>query len=175
MPVAPSGSIRAWRGRDTSGPAGAVEIATAWLRYQPTSALSQWYHARFGGSDAVTRRIGIVAMARRLMIALWRYVTDGVIPEGAAAESVNHSRMIPCETLPVAQVGRRERHGLQRGNVERFCPSALGAHKKDSWSAVSDTHRSSSRGNAPLDETARGGRTETSPPQTLGWLGGLLR
>ena len=43
----------------------AVEIAWAWLRYQPTSALSQWYHQRFGGGGAVTRRIGIVALARR--------------------------------------------------------------------------------------------------------------
>jgi transposase len=61
----------------------AVEIAWAWRRSQPTSALSQWYHARFGGGGAVTRRSGIVALARRLLIALWRYVTDGGIPEGA--------------------------------------------------------------------------------------------
>jgi transposase len=61
----------------------AVEIAWTWLRYQPGSALSQWYQRRFGGGGAVTRRIGIVALARRLMIALWRYVTDDVIPAGA--------------------------------------------------------------------------------------------
>jgi transposase len=61
----------------------AVEIAWAWLRYQPTSALTQWYHQRFGGGGAVTRRIGIVALARRVIIALWRYVEHGVVPEGA--------------------------------------------------------------------------------------------
>lgn len=61
----------------------AVEIAWAWLRYQPTSALTQWYHHRFGGGGAVTRRIGIVALARRVIIALWRYVETGVVPAGA--------------------------------------------------------------------------------------------
>jgi transposase len=61
----------------------AVEIAWAWLRYQPTSALAQWYHRRFGGGGAVTRRIGIVALARRVIIALWRYLEHGIVPEGA--------------------------------------------------------------------------------------------
>jgi transposase len=61
----------------------AVEIAWAWLRYQPASALAQWYHRRFGGGGAVTRRIGIVALARRVIIALWRYVEHGIVPEGA--------------------------------------------------------------------------------------------
>jgi transposase len=61
----------------------AVEIAWAWLRYQPTSALTQWYHQRFGYGGAVTRRIGIVALARRVIIALWRYVETGVVPAGA--------------------------------------------------------------------------------------------
>lgn len=61
----------------------AVEIAWAWLRYQPTSALTRWYHRRFGGGGAVARRIGIVALARRVIIALWRYAEHGVVPEGA--------------------------------------------------------------------------------------------
>jgi transposase len=61
----------------------AIEIAWAWLRYQPLSALAPWYHRRFGGGGAVTRRIGIVALARRVIIALWRYVETGVVPEGA--------------------------------------------------------------------------------------------
>jgi transposase len=61
----------------------AVEIAWAWLRYQPTSALTQWYQQRFGGGGAVTRRIGIVALARRVIIALWRYVETGAVPAGA--------------------------------------------------------------------------------------------
>jgi len=61
----------------------AVEMAWAWVRYQPTSALTRWYRERFGHGGAVTRRIGIVAVARRLMIALWRYVEHGIVPEGA--------------------------------------------------------------------------------------------
>jgi transposase len=61
----------------------AVELAWAWVRYQPTSALTQWYLQRFGHGGAVPRRIGIVALARRLMIALWRYVEHGIVPDGA--------------------------------------------------------------------------------------------
>jgi transposase len=61
----------------------AVELAWAWLRYQPTSALTRWYHQRFGGGGGGMRRIGIVALARRVIIALWRYVETGVVPEGA--------------------------------------------------------------------------------------------
>jgi len=60
-----------------------VEIAWSWLRFQPESELSRWYQDRFGHAGARQRRIGIVALARRLMIALWRYLETGVIPEGA--------------------------------------------------------------------------------------------
>ena len=59
-----------------------IELAWGWLRYQPDSALSRWYREKFGGAGRM-RRIGIVALARRLLIALWRYVKDGVVPEGA--------------------------------------------------------------------------------------------
>lgn len=61
----------------------AVELAWAWVRYQPSSPLTHWYRERFGRGGAVTRRIGIVALARRLMIVLWRYVEHGIVPEGA--------------------------------------------------------------------------------------------
>ena len=61
----------------------AIELAWAWRRYQPTSALTQWYARRFGGGGAVTRRIGIVALARRVLIALWRYSETGTVPDGA--------------------------------------------------------------------------------------------
>jgi len=60
-----------------------VEIAWLWLRFQPKSALTQWYRARFAGGGLRMRRIGIVALARKLLIALWRYLEDGVMPEGA--------------------------------------------------------------------------------------------
>ena len=58
-----------------------IEIAWGWLRYQPDSPLSLWFQERFAGS-ARLRRIGIVAVARRLLIDLWRYLKDGVIPAG---------------------------------------------------------------------------------------------
>ena len=61
----------------------AIELAWAWLRYQPHSALAQWYHRRFGTGGAVLRRIGIVALARRVLIALWRYSETGIVPAGA--------------------------------------------------------------------------------------------
>jgi transposase len=60
-----------------------VEIAWYWLRYQPHSALSAWFNRRFAAGGKRMRRIGIVALARRLLIALWRYVEHGVVPEGA--------------------------------------------------------------------------------------------
>jgi transposase len=61
----------------------AVELAWGWLRYQPTSALTRWYLERFHAGGPRARRIGIVALARKLLIALWRYVEHGVVPDGA--------------------------------------------------------------------------------------------
>jgi len=54
-----------------------------WLRYQPESKLTQWYEERFARGGSRMRRIGIVAVARKLLIELWRYLETGVIPEGA--------------------------------------------------------------------------------------------
>jgi transposase len=61
----------------------AVEMSWVWLRFQPQSKLSRWYMERFGSGGKRMRRIGIVAMARKLLIDLWRYLEHGVIPEGA--------------------------------------------------------------------------------------------
>jgi transposase len=60
-----------------------VEVAWMWLRYQPQSALSQWYFRRFGGPGKRMKKIGIVALARKLVIALERYLEKGIPPEGA--------------------------------------------------------------------------------------------
>ena len=60
-----------------------VELAWSWLRFQPASQLSQWFNERFAGGGKRMRRIGIVALARRLAIALWRYLEHGEIPLGA--------------------------------------------------------------------------------------------
>ncbi len=65
----------------------AIEIAWGWLRYQPDSTLTQWYVERFGRGSSRIRRIGIVALARRLLIDLWRYLDTGVIPEGAVLKT----------------------------------------------------------------------------------------
>jgi len=61
----------------------AIQIAWSWLIYQRHSALTQWYTARFARGGPVARKIGIVAVARRLVIDLWRYLDAGVIPKGA--------------------------------------------------------------------------------------------
>ena len=61
----------------------AIQIAWGWVRWQPGSALTQWFARRFLAAGGRARRIGIVALARKLIIALWRYVEHGVIPEGA--------------------------------------------------------------------------------------------
>jgi transposase len=61
-----------------------VELAWLWLRWQPDSALSQWYQRRFGAGNKRARKVGIVALARKLLIALWRYVEQGELPPGAA-------------------------------------------------------------------------------------------
>lgn len=60
----------------------AVQLAWCWLRWQPTSALARWYRQRFEGGGR-SKRIGIVAVARKLMIALWRYVAHDTLPDGA--------------------------------------------------------------------------------------------
>ena len=60
-----------------------VQLAWLWLRYQPNSGLAQWFRERVGILQGRTRRIAIVAMARKLLIAIWRFVTFGVVPEGA--------------------------------------------------------------------------------------------
>jgi transposase len=61
-----------------------VQLAWLWLRYQPDSALATWFRERVGVLKGRTRRIAIVAMARKLLIALWRYVETGVMPDGVA-------------------------------------------------------------------------------------------
>ncbi len=61
----------------------AIQIAWGWLRHQPESKLSCWYQKRFGQGSKRLRKIGIVALARRLLIDLWRYLETGLVPEGA--------------------------------------------------------------------------------------------
>lgn len=61
-----------------------VQLAWLWLRYQPGSALAAWFRERVGTLAGRTRRIAIVAMARKLLIALWRYAETGQVPDGVS-------------------------------------------------------------------------------------------
>lgn len=60
-----------------------IELAWLWLRYQPQSALARWFQERTNGLKGRIRRIIIVAVARKLAIALWRYLETGLVPDGA--------------------------------------------------------------------------------------------
>lgn len=86
-----SGETRHDRGITRAGNAHVrrlmVQLAWGWVRWQSTSALTRWYQRRFAGGGARLRRIGIVALARKLLIALWRYVDQGLVPEGAILKS----------------------------------------------------------------------------------------
>jgi transposase len=63
--------------------ATSLQLAWSWVRWQPLSPLTQWFHERWAGGGKRARKIGIVAVARKLLIALWRYATTGVVPVGA--------------------------------------------------------------------------------------------
>lgn len=64
-----------------------IELSWRWLQFQPGSALSKWFWGRFGHGNGRMRRIGIVALARKLLVALWKYLDHGEIPEGAALKA----------------------------------------------------------------------------------------
>lgn len=82
-----SGGMAREQGIDRHGNARArrilVQLAWRWLRFQPDSALSRWFHERTGGAKGRIRKVMILALARKLLIALWRYVETGEIPAGA--------------------------------------------------------------------------------------------
>jgi transposase len=88
-----SGALRREQGIGKAGNrrirAIVIQLAWGWLRFQPHSALTQWFQQRFSGTPRL-RRIGIVAVGRKLLIALWRYLAAGVIPEGAILKPVRH-------------------------------------------------------------------------------------
>jgi len=64
-----------------------IELSWSWLRFQPNSKISLWFKERFGSGKRI-RRIGIVAVARKLLISLWQYLEKGIVPEGAIIENV---------------------------------------------------------------------------------------
>jgi transposase len=82
-----SGQVRRDQGITKSGNPRArrtaIELAWLWLRHQPGSLLAQWFRHRVGTTRGWMRRIILVALARKLIIALWRYLSDGLVPDGA--------------------------------------------------------------------------------------------
>jgi transposase len=82
-----SGDMKKEQGISKSGNARLrttmIEAAWLWLRHQPASALAQWFHTRVRADRGRLRRVSIVALARKLLVALWRFTTHGEIPEGA--------------------------------------------------------------------------------------------
>lgn len=91
-----------------------VEIAWCWLRYQPQSELARWYQRRFAAGNARQRKVGIVALARKLLVALWKYLAGGEIPAGAELttwqEKVNGR--VPADAHPAEQVAASCRESL---------------------------------------------------------------
>ena len=82
-----SGKMRRDQGIGRDGPgwirAQLIQMAWRWLRFQPDSALSKWFERRTAGGDARARRVMITALARKLLIALWRFSETGLVPSGA--------------------------------------------------------------------------------------------
>jgi transposase len=78
-----------------------VELAWCWLRWQPESELSQWYLRRFGNGNGRSRKIGVVALARKLLSALWKYLEQGEVPAGARL-SRWQKKVKGCPKTPVA-------------------------------------------------------------------------
>jgi transposase len=64
-----------------------VELSWMWVRYQPDSAISRWFTERVGTLRGRLRRVAIVAVARKLLVALWRFVTQGIVPDGAVLKA----------------------------------------------------------------------------------------
>jgi transposase len=65
----------------------AIELAWLWVRHQPDSKLTQWFRQRTRNASRRIKRIAIVALARKLMVALWRYLTTGLVPELAVLKA----------------------------------------------------------------------------------------
>jgi transposase len=112
----------------------AIEMAWGWLRFQPASALTQWYQPRFGHGSSRLRRIGIVALARKLLIALWRFVETGVLPDGAALKAavrLSQQRWSTgCET-GLGWAAREETGFAVRTDLEKGRPTTALARRHE--------------------------------------------
>jgi transposase len=103
--------------------AAMVELAWTWLRWQSDSALSVWFRARVGAMGGRIKKIMIVALARKLLVALWRYVKDGVIPDGAKMKRHKTSfHLLPQVRSTVG--GRRRNPRAHQGADLKIGPAA---------------------------------------------------
>jgi transposase len=82
-----------------------IQLAWGWLRYQPNSELSRWYQRRFGQGNSRLRKVGIVALARKLLIALWKYLETGHAPAGAEMRK----KRVLCVTKEAGRETRKKR------------------------------------------------------------------
>lgn len=79
-----------------------VQLAWLWLRHQPQSALARWFHAQGLRGRKKWRKSAIVALARKLLVALWKYVTHGVVIEGAVMKSTASKRRVKKSAIVAA-------------------------------------------------------------------------
>ena len=87
-----------------------IQLAWLWLRHQPDSALARWFNERVKRNGGRLRKTMIVALARKLLVALWKYVTAGVVIEGAIVKSgLNRRSERIAHNLPRPDQSRRIR------------------------------------------------------------------
>jgi transposase len=111
----------------------AIEMAWGWRRFQPASALTQWYQQRFGHGRSRMRRIGIVALARQRLMALWRLVEAGVLPDGAALKAtvrLSTPRRYRGET-GLGWTAREETGFASRTDLEQGRPTAARSRRHE--------------------------------------------
>jgi transposase len=105
-----------------------IQLAWGWLAYQPQSKLSKWYERRFGQGNSRTRKVGIVALARKLLIALWKYLETGEVPEGAVMGEKVVLRVKKTNSRPATgKTGKKVVLRLAKGSDSQA--SAQGAKK----------------------------------------------
>lgn len=79
----------------------AIELAWLWLRHQPDSGLARWFQELIGAGTGRIRRHMFVALARKLVVAFWRYLTQGLLPEGATTQKWSLERRTHHRPCPV--------------------------------------------------------------------------
>jgi Transposase IS116/IS110/IS902 family len=109
-----------------------VELAWLWQRYQPNSTQLSWFRERVSGTGRRMRKVMVVALARKLLIALWRFATQGVVPEGAVMKPAPQS-------IPKAESESHDGPGTRiQGGVAVVRPGAFASSQRvvpPSWNS----------------------------------------